>query len=392
MKPLVDFPAERITWFQSKLGITSQEMGIIKPYKGLFMTKKKEFAAFFYSYFNEIEDAKFFLEHERRSGHLKIVWEGWFEELFKEELKRQSLTHMWRSGLRHVEIHIDHRFIALGYSVVRQFCQDIVRTEIPGANQESISTVIDKMVDFCLLIETHAFIEATSKCDIEVIRGIAHQVRNPLTVIGGNAYRLLRNVGTGDWSRKACETIMEENRRLEKMVKDVQVYSDMYQKEIEYLMLTLDTLIPDALEELKRTRGIKEIPYEITFDLSSVLIHGDQEDLLTMFYYLLENCIDAAGSEPPYIKISMRPPTTGPSSFVEIEIFNRGEPPDPTEINNFFVPFHSSKPYGTGFGLPIAQLAARRSLGDIHIEPVPDEGTRCIIKLPVPVPGRQDTY
>ncbi len=391
MKPLVDFPAERITWFQFKLGITPQDIHIIKQFRDLFIGKKKEFATYFYSYFNEIEDAKFFLEHERRSGHLKVVWEEWFEGLFKEDLERQFLTHMWRSGLRHVEIHIDHRFIALGYSVVRQFCRDIVRTEIPEANQKSVSAVVDKLVDFCLLIETHAFIEATSKCDIEVIRGIAHQVRNPLTVIGGNAYRLLRNVGSGAWSRKACETIMEENRRLEKMVKDVQVYSDMYQRETDYSMLTLDAIIPDALEELRSKRGIKEIPHEITFDLSGVLIHGDQEDLRTMFYYLLENCIDAAGSESPYIRLSMRPPTTAPSSFVEIEIFNRGEPPEAEEINNFFVPFHSSKPYGTGFGLPIAQLAARRSFGDIHIEPVPDEGTRCIIKLPVPIPGREDT-
>ncbi len=50
-----------------------------------------------------------------------------------------------------------------------------------------------------------------------------------------------------------------------------------------------------------------------------------------------------------------------------------------------FIPFYSSKAYGSGFGLPIAQLAARRSFGDVSLEPIPTKGTRCVIKLPIPV-------
>jgi len=46
---------------------------------------------------------------------------------------------------------------------------------------------------------------------------------------------------------------------------------------------------------------------------------------------------------------------------------------------------NSSMPYGTGFGLPIAQLAAKKNRGEPCLERVPDRGTKCLIQLPVPV-------
>ncbi|MDY6880233.1 MAG: ATP-binding protein, partial [Thermodesulfobacteriota bacterium] len=97
-------------------------------------------------------------------------------------------------------------------------------------------------------------------------------------------------------------------------------------------------------------------------------VHGDGEDLETMFIYLLQNSMETADPEEPLIRIWSRP-WQREASFVEVEIFNTGKPPEPEEMDHLFVPFYSSKPYGTGFGLPIAQLAARKNLGDIYLEP-----------------------
>ena len=53
-------------------------------------------------------------------------------------------------------------------------------------------------------------------------------------------------------------------------------------------------------------------------------------------------------------------------------------------MENIFVPFFSLKPFGTGLGLPIALLAARKNLGDLYLEPADGNGTRCVIRLPIP--------
>ena len=102
-----------------------------------------------------------------------------------------------------------------------------------------------------------------------------------------------------------------------------------------------------------------------------------------MFYYLLQNSLEAVDPKTPNIRISSRQMSSTPF-FIEIEIFNNGTPPSKADMDNLFVPFYSSKPFGTGFGLPIAGLAARKSLGDLTLDPVPDQGAKCVIKLPIP--------
>jgi signal transduction histidine kinase len=74
---------------------------------------------------------------------------------------------------------------------------------------------------------------------------------------------------------------------------------------------------------------------------------------------------------------------TADARFVRVEIFNTGKRLTHEEISNIFVPFYSLRPYGTGFGLPAAHLAARKNLGEIAFESLEGLGTRCITWLPV---------
>ena len=216
MKYNIPLPEEKLSWFRERLGIDQNELKKLERYQGLFIARKRQFSSYFFEYFSNIEETGFLLEHHEGKGNLERIWTEWFELLFTSGFDHRFLTYLWKSGLRHVEINIDHRFITLSYSIVRQFCQRIVREEITAFEQESVLTLIDKLVDFCFLIETHAFIEATLRCDMEVVKGISHQVRNPLTVIGGNALRLLKSMGKGSTEssiQRICETIIKENKR-----------------------------------------------------------------------------------------------------------------------------------------------------------------------------------
>jgi len=103
-----------------------------------------------------------------------------------------------------------------------------------------------------------------------------------------------------------------------------------------------------------------------------------------MFTYLLQNSLEAADPEEPHVTISGRV-WEKDHCFVEVEIFNNGTPPKPEDIPNLFVPFYSSKPCVTGSGLPIAQLAAHKDLGELLLEPIAGEGTKYVIRLPAHV-------
>ncbi|NIO04960.1 MAG: hypothetical protein GTN74_10185 [Proteobacteria bacterium] len=383
MKYDIPIPYERLIYFQELLGLEEREAPTLERYQGFFLEKSQEFAEHCYHYFHKIPETRIILEHEERSGNMKRIWQHWFESLFKHKLDRQLLPYLWRSGLRHVELNIDQRFVNLGYSIVRRFCQRIAREVIPTADLEPVLVAIDKMLDNCLLIETQAFISATSQCDIKVVRGISHQVRNPITIIGGNISRLQKKVKPGDSLYHTYEIIMQENKRLERMAIDAGVYSEMFQKDPRFSNNSLKGLISRALDRLRKTDWFKNLRIHTDLDPKFPEIQGDPKDLETMFYYLLQNSIEALNPDNPHIRISskMKDP---PSPFIEIEIFNTGTPPKPEELSNLFVPFYSSKPYGTGFGLPIAQLAARKDLGEIYLEALADQGTKCIVKLPIP--------
>jgi signal transduction histidine kinase len=388
MKLDTPVPFARLNWFQEKLGLGDREQKSLVKHRAIFLRRKQRFSEEFFRYFWEIKETRIILDHEKRGPHLKKLWEQWYELIFTEAVTPRVLGVLWRSGLRHVELNIDKRFINLGYAFVRQFFHETAKEDVPSADLHSVTTTLHKLVDFCVLIETHAYVTATSQCDLEVVRGISHQVRNPLTVIGGNILRLQKKVDPTSPVHRTYETILKENERLEAMVRDAATYSELYQKEPAISEVSLQRVISGALKDLEKARADKKVTIAVELDPEYPNVQGDPKDLETMFYYLLQNSLEAASVQDPLIRISSGGKEKD-LGFVEIEIFNNGRSPNQEEIENLFVPFYSSKPYGTGFGLPIAQLAAKKNMGELYLERVPDQGTRCVIQLPAPANKRR---
>jgi len=383
MKLDIPVPIERLVLFKNKLGLEDKDMERLNPYRGIFAGKGKEFSEYFHRFFLEIPETRIILEYEKHQDRLlKHIWPQWFESLFLKALDDRVVAYLWRSGLVHVEEKIDQRFINLGYSVIRQFCQNAAADSIPAADLRPVLTSIDKMLDFCLLIETQAYITATTRCDVEVVKGLSHQVRNPITIIGGNIMRLQKNSEPGSHLYEIYEIIMTECKRLEHMLIDTGIYSEMFQSEHEFYDVDLEVIISNVLEKLRPMGFPENIKIDIELDAKFKRVKGDKKELTIMFYNILENSIEALKAEKPYIRISSKIEALG-SQFVQIEIFNAGVPINENDMENLFIPFFSTKPGGTGFGLPIALLVAKKNLGDLFLEPVPNEGTRCIITLPL---------
>ena len=390
MKTDTPVPFARLNWFREKLGLDDREQENLAKHRDVFLKVKERFSEEFFRYFWEIKETRIILDHERRGPHLKKLWEQWYEMIFTEAITPKVLGVLWRSGLRHVELNIDKRFINLGYAFIRQFFHQVANDAVPSEDLHAVTTALDKLVDFCVLIETHAYVVATSQCDLEVVRGISHQVRNPLTIIGGNILRLQKKLDPASPVHRTYEMILKENQRMETMVRDAAAYSELYQKEPVFFEVPLQSLISGVLNQLQKDPAGRRAAVTVQLHPGYPAVQGDAKDLETMFYYLLQNSMEAADADRPLIRISSRGKEKD-LGFVEIEIFNNGKTPNQEDMDNLFVPFYSSKPQGTGFGLPIAQLAAKKNMGELYIERVPDEGTRCIIQLPVPSSRQQDT-
>jgi signal transduction histidine kinase len=233
------------------------------------------------------------------------------------------------------------------------------------------------------LVETQAYLTAAARCDIEVVRGISHQVRNPLTVIGGNVLRLLKTVDPENPAYRAYEIILNESKRLENMVIDVERYSGIFEKEAKLSIVVLETLIQRAVEELQGPHQSGNLKVDLHLDPNCPVVLGDSDDLQLMFYYLLQHGLESGNADEPEVRITSIQRDVSPE-ILDVEIRHAGRPPNRKEMENLFVPFYSSRPNATGFGLATARLAVRRSLGDLYLESLPGSGTKFVIKLLIP--------
>jgi hypothetical protein len=200
--------------FRDRIGIANDNMIALNNYKDCFISRKDEFAQRVYDYFLEIEDAKPILEYVATPDILHKTWASWFSSLFRNTVDNEYLQFLWAIGKRHVERNIEQRFTILGFSIIRQYMHEIVRTSIPSEERAEITETINKLLDLCLFVMTASYIETTTHCEIDLIRGIADKLRNPVTVIGGNIHRLKRKAAQSSHSAFSdYDALLEENKK-----------------------------------------------------------------------------------------------------------------------------------------------------------------------------------
>ncbi len=379
-------PHQKLRLFLNRIGIHENEANLLDEVKALFLSRKDAFADYFYDFFFGIEETRPFLDKETKPGHMKRVWAGWFASFFRSKPNDEFLAYLWGVGVRHVEVALDQSFSNLGFAMIRQFCQRVVATEIPAEQRSAVLSAINKKLDLCLLAETTAYVENTISCDVEVMREVADRVRNPAMVIGWNLKRLQRNVQKGTKEYDVYRMLMGENQRLENMVKDIKVYMDIFQGEPDLQPIDLEEVIASVVEQVNEKGIYPQADVDIDLQAQARYLKGDRRWIQYLFYYLAENSVEAAGQDEASVRISSRLEKDPPFD-IRIEVFNSGSPPS-EESERLFTPFFSTKPEGTGFGLPIARLVARKHHGTLSIQGEPGRGTSVIITLPSVDQGR----
>ncbi|MFW5734037.1 MAG: protoglobin domain-containing protein [Oceanidesulfovibrio sp.] len=379
-------PLERLAFFREKLGLENDAHAVLEPYREQLVARKDEFAEFLYEYFIRIPETKSILSHETWPTVIKNNWSTTFEMLFSGEPSDELLDYLWKSGVIHVRVNIDQRFINLAYALSRTFCLRAVREEVDEEHADRAAEVTNRLLDLCVLIATDAYLDSTTKCDREVIRGIAHQLRNPLMIIGGYTRKLQKAMEPESPDMAALGAILEESKRLEKLVNDVGEYMDLYREDPVREPVDVRETLDSAMEHARsRSNGAFLVTASVAPE--ERMVYADRRDIHAALKHMLIDGLETIEPSPETgetgITITTRPDPRD-ERYIEIVFFNTGEAPSPEELDILFTPFHSRAPMGAGFGLPIARLAANKNLGRLGLTPVPGKGLECAISLPKP--------
>lgn len=375
-------PMERMAFFRNELRLQDEALAVLAPYRETFARHAKDYADELYAQFDRFAQTQLMLHKESSPGRLRRSWEYWFRSLWMDGLNERFINMVWRSGVLHVDLGIDQRFIDLAYGHTRRYCRDMAEREVPVSELRKVLRTVDALIDFCMLLATDSFVSSTQRCDTEVMMGVAHQLRNPLTIIGGNAMRIHRSRDSCAQAHGSSEAILEEALRLERLVKDVGIYVGILNLKPEFSHCSVARLLRETLEELRPDFPVPGLEPELRLPADGAEVMGDERCLRPMFRQVLTNSLEALDLSAPMLRISASPAKETPG-FLRIFIDNSGQPPDPDMIQAFFEPFHSTKPLGTGFGLPIARLAARKCMGSLSLEAI-EGGSRYTIFMALP--------
>jgi signal transduction histidine kinase len=129
-----------------------------------------------------------------------------------------------------------------------------------------------------------------------------------------------------------------------------------------------------------------EAPVAVALDAGPpVSIEGDPDQLRRAFGNLLKNALEASRPGDGPVRVSVL--GADPAS-IRVLIDDSGEGlPAAIDGGAMSVGRRSSKPGGSGLGLPICQKIVHEHGGSLRLEPLPERGTRAVVSLPLAAPS-----
>lgn len=211
-----------------------------------------------------------------------------------------------------------------------------------------------------------------------MIAEITHEIRNPLVSIGGFTRRLAKTLHREE-DKKYIDIILGEVGRLEGIIHDNLSYiktaaPEMSEGDINTVALDILTLYEDELAQ----RGIR-----IEKDLSPSLPRQafDGQQMKQAVINILKNAMEAMENGGTLTLRTYDVPATGE---IAIEIGDTGPGISAKAMHNVFNPYYTTKPRGTGLGLPITNRIVKAHNGRIEMRNKEGGGAAFTIKLPYP--------
>lgn len=216
---------------------------------------------------------------------------------------------------------------------------------------------------------------------------VAHEIRNPLTSIGGFARRLNKKLFTGTSEKAYAEIVVSEVDRLERILRDVLSFSR--DPKIAMENKDLNDIVKDsvkAMEGLCNEQLIK-IREEFGNPLPPVAIDKDQ--VRQAVNNLISNAIDVM-PEGGTLKVKTYLQRLYEVDYVTVEVSDSGPGLTKEAVNMIFEPFYTTKEIGvgTGLGLSICKKIMDEHYGLIFAES--DSGRGTTFKMLFPYQSREN--
>jgi signal transduction histidine kinase len=205
---------------------------------------------------------------------------------------------------------------------------------------------------------------------------IAHQLKNPLSIINNAAFTLQRTLKEGKTITQQIKIIREEVERSDRLITQLMGYAQLVEGRVEKL---------NVAEELERAI-LQVFPPAVKYEIQ---VHRDYApalpDLLAqrnhlseIFVNIMQNAREAMNGRGNLWVSAAH----GDGVSVVITIGDDGPGIGPEYLDKVFEPYFSTREKGSGLGLAIVKHNAQLYGGKVSVESELGKGTRFVLEFP----------
>ncbi len=207
---------------------------------------------------------------------------------------------------------------------------------------------------------------------------VSHQIRNPVTIIGGLAQRLPKELALSNKQMGYFDTIRTCVNRMEEIVTAVYEYSSL--NAVAQHLTDLGLVITMAREEALLHFSV--LPVEVIWqvEIAPFELPADRYGLSRGIAEIFANSIESFVASPGVIKVS----GAVHEECYRLEITDTGRGIPEANLNFIFDPFFTTKTVGVGMGLCKAEKVIKDHGGRITAGIADGGGTKISIEFVLP--------
>ncbi|MDK2951965.1 MAG: hypothetical protein PWQ77_1630, partial [Kosmotogales bacterium] len=193
----------------------------------------------------------------------------------------------------------------------------------------------------------------------EMSARIAHEIRNPITIIGGFVKRLGK---TEDEEKKRIyvKILNDELKRLEDLVGDVLTVSKNPSGKLDREKIEISVICKEIIEGMEEKASKKKVTLELINNNEGAFYFGNKGGIKQILINLIQNAIEASNyNEKVVITLCIE------DKYDVISVFNKGKIIPQEVLKRIFEPFFTTKSFGTGLGLSVVKNIIEEHNGKI---------------------------
>jgi signal transduction histidine kinase len=210
----------------------------------------------------------------------------------------------------------------------------------------------------------------------EMAAEMAHEFKRPLASIRSAVSLLEQEYELNDHAQSLLAAVDGQLGKLTETMQDL--FALARPVELEGERLALPDTVDSALSQLAGLIDTTGRRVERAYDPSTPTVYGDRHRIEQAVLNVMLNAMEAMESGG-VLSIGIRPA----GARVTLEFRDTGPGIPEAEIEKVVLPFYSTKPAGTGLGLPLVARVVAAHHGELDIRSEPGAGTTVRITLPV---------